>query len=100
MHNAFFIFFFWNTEAMDNLMTPPFIPKPSLATLEDFSPAREFGLHVIWLVSLLRLLSAWCRGLGSVYSQHKGQLSSPHYWQSSKLLFCGAWGSHNWLSVS
>lgn len=73
MHYAFFIFFFQNMEGMDKLLTPPFKAKSSLAAWEDFPPPRGFGLHMIWLASMLDLLWALCRELGSAYFQYKGQ---------------------------
>lgn len=70
---AFFIFFFHNMERMAKLFTPPFLPKQFLTARENFPPPRVFGLHIIWVARELELLSAWCRKLGSAYTQHKGQ---------------------------
>lgn len=59
----------------------------------------EFSLQMIQPESKLGLFLAWSRELGSADFQHKTSLFRSYCWQSRKLLFCGQWGIHNWLSV-
>lgn len=95
MHYALFISFFQKMEGM----IPSFIPKRTVSVQEVLPSPQGFGLQMIQLGSKLGLFLAWGRELGSADSQHKASLFRSHYWQSSKLLFCGHWDNHNWLSV-
>lgn len=69
------------------------------SSMRGLPTALEFSLQIIRPESKLGLFLVWSRELGSADFQHKASLFRSYCWQSCKLLFCGHWGIHNWLSV-